>query len=174
MTSGFLDDIHIIMTLYCVFQGGEIDGGTHPWDITSIWKDFWLFRWCTHYSDPLLSRWRNRWRNTSPRPFGITNIWRTMISVFLNVVHIIITLYYVFQGGEIGGGTHPRDPVAVQASEGLWFLVVSMMYTWLKLFILYFKVEKSAEEHIPESLWQYKHLKDCDFWFLQSRESMFT
>jgi len=42
-----------------------------------------------------------------------------MISVFLNVVHIIITLYYVFQGGEIGGGTHPRDPVAVQASEGL-------------------------------------------------------
>jgi len=41
-----------------------------------------------------------------------------MISVFLNVVHIIITLYYVFLGGEIGGGTHPRDPLASQTFEG--------------------------------------------------------
>jgi len=61
-----------------------------------------------------------------------------MISGCLDDVHMVKTLYIVFQGGEIGGGTHPWDTVAVQTSEGPWFLVVSMMYTWLKLFIVCF------------------------------------
>jgi len=34
----------------------------------------------------------------------------------LDDVHIILILYCL--GGEIGGGTHPRDPLASQTFEG--------------------------------------------------------
>ena len=37
--------------------------------------------------------------------------------------HVIITLYYVFQGRKIGRRTCPRDSVALQTSEGPWLLV---------------------------------------------------